>query len=127
MKVSSILVSLISVALAAAAPGGGSPVKAAVILSGDSKVKGTVTLSQESWDAPTTITYDITGLDPSAERGFHIHVSGDLVKGCAGANGHYNPANKEHGAPPDVNRHVGDLGNIKSDAQGGAKGTISDT
>ena len=37
-----------------------------------------------------------------------------------------NPHGKTHGAPTDEARHVGDLGNIKTDAQGNAKGTIED-
>jgi Cu-Zn family superoxide dismutase len=127
MKSFTVFLSLLSLALAAPSPAG--PVNAEVTLKGDtpdSKVTGKIQLSQETPDGPTTITYDISGLTPNAERGFHIHTSNDLTKGCAGAGAHYNPDNKDHGAPADADRHVGDLGNIKSDAEGKAKGTITD-
>ena len=37
-----------------------------------------------------------------------------------------NPHSKTHGAPSDETRHVGDLGNFKTDAQGNGKGSVTD-
>ncbi|KAJ4018202.1 Superoxide dismutase [Cu-Zn] [Fusarium irregulare] len=97
------------------------------VLRGDSKVSGTVVFEQESESAPTTITWDITGNDPNAKRGFHIHTFGDNTNGCTSAGPHFNPHNKTHGAPSDETRHVGDLGNVETDGQGNAKGSVTDS
>ncbi|RFU77797.1 superoxide dismutase [Trichoderma arundinaceum] len=102
-------------------------VKAVTVLRGDAKVSGTVIFEQASEGAPTTITYDITGNDPNAKRGFHIHTFGDNTNGCTSAGPHFNPFNKTHGSPTDDARHVGDLGNLETDAQGNAKGTFTDS
>jgi Cu-Zn family superoxide dismutase len=37
-----------------------------------------------------------------------------------------NPHGKTHGAPTDETRHVGDLGNFETDAQGNGKGSTTD-
>ncbi|KAI5289079.1 Superoxide dismutase [Cu-Zn] [Ascosphaera aggregata] len=101
-------------------------VKAVAVIRGDSTVKGTVTFEQTEANAPTTISWNITGNDPNAERGFHIHQFGDNTNGCTSAGPHFNPFAKTHGAPTDEERHVGDLGNIKTDAQGNAVGSTTD-
>ncbi|CAI6340843.1 unnamed protein product [Periconia digitata] len=101
-------------------------VKAVAVVRGDSNVKGTVTFEQENESSPTTVSWDITGNDANAERGMHVHAFGDNTNGCTSAGPHFNPHGKEHGAPSDENRHVGDLGNIKTDGQGNAQGNVSD-
>ncbi|KZL84871.1 superoxide dismutase, partial [Colletotrichum incanum] len=101
-------------------------VKAVAVVRGDSKVTGSVVFEQESESAPTKITWDITGNDANAKRGMHIHTFGDNTNGCTSAGPHFNPHNKGHGAPEDEDRHVGDLGNIETDAQGNSKGTVTD-
>ena len=55
---------------------------------GDSKITGTVTFEQASEDAPTTISWDISGNDPNAERGMHVHQFGDNTNGCTSAGPH---------------------------------------
>ncbi|CAH1399260.1 unnamed protein product [Nezara viridula] len=67
----------------------------------------------------------IEGLSPG-QHGFHIHEKGDVSMGCASTLGHYNPHNKQHGAPQDANRHAGDLGNILADERGVASFVIND-
>lgn len=67
----------------------------------------------------------LSGLTPG-EHGFHIHQFGNIDQKCAAAGPHFNPHGREHGAPTDENRHVGDLGNINADANGQAIIKISD-
>jgi superoxide dismutase, Cu-Zn family len=63
---------------------------------------------------------DIHGLTPG-KHGFHIHECGDCsAADASSAGGHFNPSNMQHGAPMDMNRHEGDMGNIEADASGNA-------
>jgi Cu-Zn family superoxide dismutase len=90
-----------------------------------SGVCGSVHFTQT--DAETiTIEYEIRGLQPGKQHGFHIHEKADFSNGCASAGPHYNPFGKTHGGPDDEVRHVGDLGNVETDADGVAKGKITD-
>jgi len=98
--------------------------KAVAVLKGDA-VSGVVTLVQEKPDGPTHIEAHFTGLTPG-KHGFHIHEFGDTTNGCVSAGAHFNPYAKQHGAPEDENRHIGDLGNIEAAADGTATLKIND-
>merc|ERR1712146_484009 len=82
-------------------------------------------LRQPEEDGPTTISWKVTGLEPGL-HGFHIHEKADFSDGCMSAGPHYNPFGKNHGAPEDEERHVGDLGNIEAGPDGVSEGTIVD-
>ena len=65
------------------------------------------------------ITGSIQGLKPDAEFGFHVHEKGDCTApDGSSAGGHFNPTQAQHGNPSGAAHHVGDMSNIKSDAQG---------
>ncbi len=103
----------------AQAPPGGPRAAVAVIHGfGDrlAKVKGVVHFT--ATEDGIEITGEISGLKPG-DHGFHIHEFGDCSSAdpkCHG--GHFNPDKKKHGGPEDVERHVGDLGNIKANGRG---------
>ncbi|SCU80987.1 LAMI_0B04390g1_1 [Lachancea mirantina] len=102
-------------------------VKAVAVLRGDAGVSGVVHFEQNAESDPTTVQWEISGFDPNAKRGFHIHEFGDNTNGCTSAGPHFNPFKKTHGAPEDDVRHVGDLGNIPTDGHGVAKGSKTDS
>ena len=88
------------------------------------EVHGSVVFLQK--DGFVEVTGELTGLKPG-EHGFHVHEYGDCSDPkvtCAG--GHFNPTSKPHGSREAGQRHDGDLGNIKADAEGKAKINFQD-
>ncbi|KAL1140347.1 hypothetical protein AAG570_000279 [Ranatra chinensis] len=69
---------------------------------------------------PVFMAGNVTGL-PSGKHGLTIHTFGDIEKGCKTMQHHYNPNLSNHGGPADPYRHVGDLGNIETGADGVAR------
>ncbi|KAL3204501.1 hypothetical protein MRX96_011509 [Rhipicephalus microplus] len=108
------------------------PIKAVCVLSGSDTTKGTLHFTQECEGKPVKVVGEITGLS-KGKHGFHIHEFGDNTnavpaedlprspKSCfptSNRGAHFNPHGKEHGAPIDANRHVGDLGNVEAGDNG---------
>jgi Cu-Zn family superoxide dismutase len=79
-------------------------------------VTGAVTFTGS--DSGTKVVVDISGLTPG-KHGFHIHDKGDCSDpkfNSAGA--HFNPTHSHHGGPATEVRHIGDFGNVETDASG---------
>jgi Cu-Zn family superoxide dismutase len=79
-------------------------------------VTGTITFTKVS--DGVKVTAEISGLTKGL-HGIHIHEFGDCSSPDGNsAGGHFNPATNHHGAPVDMNRHHGDMGNILGDDSG---------
>ena len=88
------------------------------------KVKGYVIFTEE--DNKIRIDLNLSGLKPNSEHGFHVHEAGDLTDSCTSMCSHFNPYGKTHGCPGMKNRHVGDLGNIRTNSKGQSKYSFFD-
>ena len=83
-----------------------------------STVAGTVNFVQQG--DKLRVEAKVMGLTPG-EHGFHVHESGDCsAPDATSAKGHFNPAGKQHGHHSGMDRHAGDMPNLKADAQGHA-------
>jgi Cu-Zn family superoxide dismutase len=91
----------------------------------DKKISGTVRFIEDDKDN-VRIEIDLVGLRKNAHHGFHVHECGDMSLGCESMCAHFNPYGKNHGCPGEKERHVGDLGNLKTDANGCAKYVMYD-
>ena len=97
------------------------PAKAAATQPAMQSVTGTLTFTELPGNK-VQVVGEIRGLTPNTEHGFHVHEKGDLSGADLNSAGpHFTPENKKHGGMHGDQRHVGDLGNIRSDAQGVAR------
>ncbi|XP_010896750.2 copper chaperone for superoxide dismutase [Esox lucius] len=97
---------------------------AVAMIGGSGCVQGVVRFLQLSQDR-CLIDGTIDGLEPGA-HGLHVHTLGDLTQDCQSCGEHYNPHGRQHGAPRDPERHVGDLGNIVAGPDGRASFRLED-
>jgi Cu-Zn family superoxide dismutase len=89
-------------------------------------IKGSVKFTEELETGEVRIEVDLVGLKKNFMHGFHVHESGDLTDKCESMCAHFNPFKKQHGCPGKKERHVGDLGNLKTNAKGCAQYTFYD-
>lgn len=102
------------------------PIQAIAVFN-DKKIKGVVRFTEDLKRNLVRIDIDIEGLKKNSMHGFHVHEAGDLTDRCTTMCAHFNPYHKDHGCPGAKVRHVGDLGNLKTDATGCAKySTVDD-
>ncbi|MEM1057453.1 MAG: superoxide dismutase family protein [Bacteroidota bacterium] len=95
---------------------------------GESAATGTVTFT--ATDEGLRVEYNLVGIE-LGNHGFHVHENGACGRGDDGtpggaAGGHFNPLGAPHGSPEGdrETRHVGDLGNVTSEA-GGVTGGVA--
>jgi|UniRef100_A0A6C0HC33 Cu-Zn family superoxide dismutase len=96
------------------------PIQAIAVFDGK-KIKGSVLFTEDLKNDVVVIDIQIEGLKKSGLHGFHVHESGDLTDKCESMCAHFNPFGKTHGCPGAKIRHVGDLGNLHTDANGIAR------
>ena len=92
----------------------------------DDKIKGYVKFTENFKTNNIAIELNIVGLKINSLHGFHVHEAGDLTDKCTSMCAHFNPYENTHGGPGMSKRHVGDLGNIKTNHKGDAKYTFYD-
>lgn len=102
-----------------------SPIKAIAVFDGK-KIKGSVIFTEDLKNNCVNVDINIVGLKKNALHGFHVHESGDLTSHCESMCAHFNPYGKNHGCPGVKERHVGDLGNLQTNASGSATYRIVD-
>jgi superoxide dismutase, Cu-Zn family len=107
----------------AAPPEGQTPVGAGAQLkpTQGNSVKGTLNLISEKQGV--RVGGMVEGLKSGSEQAFHVHAKGDCsAPDGSSAGDHFNPTSQKHGDPKTPGpRHLGDMVNLKADANGVAK------
>jgi Cu-Zn family superoxide dismutase len=98
----------------------------AIAVFDNKKIKGVVRFTEDLKTNSIIIDIDIQGLKKNGLHGFHVHECGDISEQCESMCSHFNPFHKNHGGPNSKVRHVGDLGNLKTNEQGIAKYVVND-
>ena len=98
----------------------------AIAVFNDDKIKGVVRFTEDLETNQVRIDVGIRGLTPNSLHGFHVHEAGDLTDKCTSTCAHFNPFGKTHGCPGMKERHVGDLGNLKTNGKGDSVTTFYD-
>ena len=98
----------------------------AIAVFNNKKIKGIVRFIEDLQKNCLIVDIDLSGLKKNSLHGFHIHEYGDVSEECTSMCDHFNPYGKNHGGPNSAERHVGDLGNIKTDGNGCAKYKFTD-
>ncbi len=81
-------------------------------------VTGSVTFIQTH--EGVKVIAELSGLS-EGDHGFHIHEFGDCsAADGTSAGGHFNPEGHHHAGPESPEKHSGDLGNIRANAEGHA-------
>jgi Cu-Zn family superoxide dismutase len=107
--------------LCACASIGNPPLEVALQARSGSKVAGSIAL--RATPKGLQLRGSISGLKPNAEHAFHVHEKGDCSAPDAMSSGpHFNPAGAAHGRyGSGAAHHAGDMPNIRADASGVAK------
>ncbi len=103
------------------------PIHAIAVFMDQSGVHGVVKMTEDLENNQVKIELNIVGLSPNSLHGFHVHEAGDLSDKCTSMCAHFNPFKTTHGCPNSKVRHVGDLGNIKTNGKGEAKYSFCDS
>jgi Cu-Zn family superoxide dismutase len=90
----------------------------AIAVFDNDKIKGVARFSEDLETNQVRIDVNITGLKPNSLHGFHVHEAGDLTDKCTSMCAHFNPYGKKHGCPGQKERHIGDLGNLRTNNKG---------
>jgi Cu-Zn family superoxide dismutase len=65
------------------------------------------------------VTAEIEGLPPNSVHAIHVHERGNCsAPDASTAGSHFNPQSRPHGEAPELERHAGDMPNLRSDEFG---------